>query len=137
MNTKTSELMVDLLKHSTESDRRVGPNQTDGGYDELRPTEGRPTEGMIESDYQVTTKMAQRILDAVEEREGPEFPGWSRINPGVTRMKTWRTLKDSAHRAESAGEKLVDPGTAYDIRREFGVLGLVTALESPKKKEAK
>lgn len=86
---------------------------------------------MNASDREVTPEMAQRVIDVVETREGPDFPGWSRTNSALTRAAAWEILSRPECLARDRGSEFVAAMIALNIRREFEVDGQKSALKKP------
>ncbi len=78
----------------------------------------------IDSDYRVTPAMAQRVLDIIEAREGPDFPGWSRTIPGADRKAAFEAFRDTLR---IMAREVICPHFAMCIRLEFGVGGELLA----------
>lgn len=89
---------------------------------------------VIDSDHSVTPDMCQRVLDKVEEREGPEFVGWNRTNPVLTRKASWEIFRNAARSARGKGLDFLNVAVACNIRREFGTDGSKKALKAPFKR---
>lgn len=85
----------------------------------------------MSNDDEATPEQVQAALDTVEAREGPDFPGWSRINPELTRKMVWEILCDVPKYMRETRSDARRRLYARNVRKEFGVRGEKPALVKP------